>query len=205
MARGTTGVDEMLAAAGPKNQAAKQAIAGRLMDDFKAAIRTTADDPLGNKVLSAAGADRWWQANRPVAEKVMTSDQVKALDTLVADFAVGARRPMSVAGSNTAQNLASGNMLQAILRFPSVANTTGARFFGKALDWLYTIPEEQLRADLARAMLDPRVASALMVKASEGNAKILEPLLRRAMVPMTVVGAQSANRRSAESGASSSQ
>lgn len=180
--RGTAGVDEMLAATGLANQPVRQAMAGRLIDDFKAAIRTTADDPLGNKVLSAAAADKWLQANKDVVAKVMTKDQVKALQTIVDDFAVGARRPQGVAGSNTAQNLASGNMLNAILRFRTLADSTAAQNIVRPLQFLYRLPEEVLQDALLKAMMDPKVASALMVKASQGNAKLLAPMLEQSLV-----------------------
>lgn len=192
--RGTTGVDEALAATGGVSTA-KQAMAGRLMDDFKAAIRTTADDPLGNKALSAASADRWWQANKDMAAKVMTPDQVKGMEILVADFALGARRPMGIAGSNTAQNLAAGNILNSILRFPALASSGATRtILGRGLDWLYKLPEADLQARLAEAMLDPKVASMLMAKASEGNLKIFGPALERALAPTAVAADQSVVR-----------
>lgn len=193
--RGTTGVDEALAAAGG-GQSVKQAFVGRLMDDFKSAIRTTTDDPLNNKVLSAAAADRWWQANKDVAAKVMTPAQVKGMQTLVDDFAMGARRPQGVAGSNTAQNLASGNMLNAVLRFRALAGSSAMQTtMGRALSWIYSIPEQQLQEVLLNAMMDPKVASALMVKASPGNAKLLAPLLERAVAPVAIGAGQSDRSR----------
>lgn len=189
--RGTSGMDEMLNATGLSNTRVKEAMAGRLLDDFKTAIRTTADDPLNNKVLSAAAADRWWQANKDMAAKVMTPAQVKGMQTLVDDFAVGARRQQGVAGSNTAQNLASGNMLNAILRFRGLADSSVAHStFGRALSFIYRIPEEQIQERLIAAMMDPKVASALMAKASPGNARILAPMLERAVAPVTIESGQ---------------
>lgn len=180
--RGGTGMDEMLGAAGFQNQGVKQAVAGRLMDDFKASIRTTADDPLGNKVLSAAAADRWWQANKDMAAKVMTKDQVRAMEALVEDFGVGARRPTGVTNSMTAQNLASGNMLNVVMRFPILAESAVGQSLARPLQFLYKMPEDQIRTRLIEVLQDPKIASALMVKANPANARLLEPMLRQAFV-----------------------
>lgn len=178
--RGATGMDEMLAATGLANQPVKHAMLGRYIDDFKSAVRTTADDPLQGKVLSAAEADRWWQGNKAAFAKVATKDQVKAMETLIDDFAIGGRRTTGVTGPLTAQNLASGNMLNTILRFPMLADSAAAKNVARPLQFLYRIPEDELRKRLIDVLHDPKVASALMVKASEGNAKILAPMLERA-------------------------
>ena len=183
MNRGTTGIDETLGATGVTNQPVRQAAAGRMIDDFKNAIRTSTDDVLGNKTLSAAAADRWWQANKDVAGKVMTPDQVRGIQTIVDDFAMGARRPPAVAGSNTAQNFASGNILNMVLRFPALPDSSLAQAtLGRTLQLLYKIPEERLQETLLNAMMDPKTASAPMVKASEGNVRLLAPMLEQSLL-----------------------
>ena len=109
---------------------------------------------------------------RKTLEQVFNPKQLKALDGIAKDLARrhAAENLGRVAGSPTAQNLSTQNLLRRTLGpigFPSgmmeesilPAMMTGA----KPLQWLYSaMPEQKIQGLLSEAMLDPALASQLI-------------------------------------------
>lgn len=80
-------------------------------------------------------------------------------------------------GSNTFQNLSTANVLGAALGGKAATNAVGQTLL-RPLQWLYRLPEPQVRDLVVQAMLDPSVAKALMSKATPQNVEFLADALR---------------------------
>ena len=81
------------------------------------------------------------------------------------------------AGSNTFQNLSTANLLGSVLGGKMAQNSV-AQSMMRPLQWLYRIPEAQVRDLVVQAMLDPAVAAAAMSKATPQNVALLADALK---------------------------
>jgi hypothetical protein len=75
--------------------------------------------------------------------------------------APGVRAP----GSDTFRNMSMGNLIGRVFSESMATNTT-LRTMTRPLDFLYKLPDDQVRQLLVEAMLDPKLASMMMGKAS---------------------------------------
>jgi hypothetical protein len=80
-------------------------------------------------------------------------------------------------GSNTFQNLSTANVLGAALG-NHMANNAVAQTLMRPLQWLYRLPEQQVKDLLTEAMLDPSLARALMAKGTPTNVEYLGEALK---------------------------
>ena len=60
----------------------------------------------------------------------------------------------------------------------SAANNPIAQTLTRPLQWLYKIPEAEVKELLVQAMLDPKLAQALMSKGTPGNVYFVAAALR---------------------------
>jgi len=168
---------DLLDNASPAYQQARQTFAQEsqpinqmeALQDIQKRTQMAAPDAQGNPVISQA---KWKQAVTNKLDElgnVVTPDQAKVLTAIGNDLDLATvSQAGKAAGSNTVQNL-------------SVANVVGALFGGRAssnplmltlsrpLQWLYRIPENDVRELVTQAMLDPSIARALLAKASPQN------------------------------------
>lgn len=146
-----------------------KAIAGMqkaIIDDFRrAAFSTVAEDAAGNAKLLASGAERWLQANREALGGILTEAQAAGLDAISRALKDQSRNAVKVAGSDTARNLATQNIIESLL-WKGAGDSAVLAPLRKTLGLVYGGANEKTAERLAEVMLDPKVAAALMEKAS---------------------------------------
>lgn len=162
-----------------------------VLDDFKrAASSSVQTDAAGNPMLSANGAAKWLEANGDTAARALTPDQMNVLKTVVGNLKDEAQTAVRTAGSDTGRNLATRSLLDAVLG-PFSDKLAGIPALKKALGFAYGGADQRTMERLVEVMQNPRLASALMMKASPGNAKLAQPLitsiLRGAAIPAMTV------------------
>ena len=158
-----------------------------IIDDFRrASSAPVAGDAAGNPMVTAAGANNWLKSNRASVMNVLTTDQVKALDDIARNLKDAAQTPPGRTGSPTYDRLATESIIGA-LASPRYADAAPLYPIRKALNLAYGGANEKVMDALFEAIQDPKIASALMKKASPGNVKMVEPILlsisRGAAVP----------------------
>lgn len=101
-------------------------------------------------------------------------------------------------GSNTAQNISTQGIIKRTLGplgFPegvaqSIAQSAIGRSLGRVADVIYKIPDREIQAELAKAVLDPQYAAQLVSKANtpllKGKAKMAGQLLQLMAAPTTL-------------------
>lgn len=103
-------------------------------------------------------------------DDLMTPDQMKTLRGIASDLArkAGAEDVGRSIGSNTAQNLASQNILRQLFGptgMPQSWMESGIlRSMARPLDFAYKAVEPNVQGVLGNAMLDPKVAAALLLR-----------------------------------------
>lgn len=155
----------------------KRALQSAFFDDFKkSALSSVQEDAAGNRMLLASGASKWLEKNKGAAANVLTADQVKALDDVARNLRDQAQAVPGRTGSPTFDRLASESILGAIVskRFGDAPILHPVR---RALGLVYGGADEAVMNVIFDAIADPKVASALMKKATPGNVKMVEPLL----------------------------
>jgi hypothetical protein len=156
----------------------KKALQSAFFEDFKkSALSSVQEDAAGNKMLLAAGAAKWLEKNRGAAANVLTDDQLKAMGDIVRNLTDQAQAVPGRSGSPTFNRLASESIIGALSsrRFADAPILHPVR---KALGLVYGGADEAVMQIVMDAIADPKVASALMKKATPGNVKLAEPVLR---------------------------
>lgn len=143
------------------------------LDEVLKGISTGTVDKSGNAVLSAAKLNNLLRNQAQDLQKVLSPEQLDLLRRLSADLNAGQLAATSgkAVGSNTVQNLSGVNALSSL-----VGNTLGGSSAmqstaGRAINWLYKKPDEQVMNKLSQAMLDPQEAARLL-QSPEGNALV---------------------------------
>lgn len=169
---GRTQLGEMrLRAAGYPD--ALQGLRQGIVDDFRQTITSKAATDSGdNAVLLSSKAKAWIEKKMPNAEGILTADQRAGLRALADSLDVEARVAPKMAGSDTVRNMNTGTFLGRVLegRIP-------VPFVSK---WIKDAAERGMTdvySIIAEKLADPVAARALMLKASEGNAKVADRLL----------------------------
>jgi hypothetical protein len=129
---------------------------------------------------------------------VLTGDQMKTLLNIKSDLGrnVVARDLGRAVGSNTAQNLASQNLLRQVLGPTGLPQSwaEGAllkTIIGRPAQWASKLGEEKIQDVLSRAMLDPKYAAGLLAKAKPAERTKLQGLLVQSLAnPANSIGAQ---------------
>jgi len=145
--------------------------------NFRSKVLSTTPDPInvGDFMISQPSFAR---AIRATAKDTKLSEmQVRVLEKVGRDLDSGVlNRSGKVPGSDTFKNLSTANVIGGIIgkqmfgEVPPIVNKTIA-----PLNWLYNGTDDQIRELLVQSMLDPKLASRLLTKASTTT---VEPLSR---------------------------
>jgi hypothetical protein len=145
--------------------------------NFRSKVLSTTPDPInvGDFMISQPSFAR---AIRSTAKDTNLSEmQVRVLEKVGRDLDTGVlNRSGKVPGSDTFKNLSTANVIGGIIgkqmfgEVPPIVNKTIA-----PLNWLYNGTDDQIRELLVQSMLDPKLASKLLTKASTTT---VEPLSR---------------------------
>lgn len=149
--------------------------------EFKGKVLTTTPDPsrVGDYMISQPAFTRAIRA----AEKDtnLSKTQLAVLTKVAEDLDAGVlQRAGKVPGSDTFKNLSTANVIGSFIgkqmfgEVPAAINKVAA-----PLNWLYNGTDDQIRELLVDAMLDPKLASRLMSKASVVTIEPLSKELQR--------------------------
>jgi hypothetical protein len=156
-----------------------------ILDDFRGkALATVAEDGAGNARLTANGAESWLKANRGAVANVLTSDQVSGLDAISRALKDQAQTAVKVAGSDTGRNLATRSIVDALL-WKGAGEAPFLAPLRKTLGLVYGGANEKALERLTEVMLDPKLAAALMKKATPGNVQMSMPLFTQQLAEGT--------------------
>jgi hypothetical protein len=190
-------VDDAIDSAAPgyKDYLSKYATASKGIERLEAAqifrskVLSTTPDPsnIGDFLISQPAFTR---AIRAVLDdpqmKGLSKTQVGTLQRVGRDLDEGVlARAAKVPGSDTFKNLSTANVIGGII---------GKQIFGEVpaalqkvaapMNWLYNGTDDKIRELLVEAMLDPKLASRLMAKASETTMEPLSRELQRKAINM---------------------
>jgi hypothetical protein len=194
--RSVPDVEQALRAAGPNEAQVREALGNEWLRGLQASMTGTREtlDAAGNAVQGtlAGKARRYIADNVEVARRVLTPSQMADVLRLTRDLSETAATAGAAAarGSNTAQNLALGNLMARLGAEPSERLGIGAQGvmagvgglagmllggqFGAGLGAVaggaapavlrraYAAPERAMREQLARAMVEPSLAAQLL-------------------------------------------
>ena len=155
------------------------------MQGFKGKVLSTISDPIsGDYMISQPSFVR---ALRSAAKDTKMSDaQMRALQKVGRDLDAGVlNRAGRVPGSDTFKNLSTANVIGGIIgkqmfgEVPAAVNKVVA-----PLNWLYNGTDDQIREVLVDAMLDPKLASRLMTKATTTTVEPLSKELQKKAINM---------------------
>jgi hypothetical protein len=148
---------------------------------FRSKVLSTTPDPInvGDYMISQPSFQR---AIRSTAKDTKLSEmQVRVLEKVGRDLDDGVlNRSGKVPGSDTFKNLSTANVIGGIIgkqmfgEVPSAVNKAVA-----PLNWLYNGTDDQIRELLVQSMLDPKLASKLLTKASNTNVEPLSKELQK--------------------------
>lgn len=148
---------------------------------FRSKVLSTTPDPInvGDFMISQPSFAR---AIRATAKDTKLSEmQVRVLEKVGRDLDSGVlNRSGKVPGSDTFKNLSTANVIGGIIgkqmfgEVPPIVNKTIA-----PLNWLYNGTDDQIRELLVQSMLDPKLASKLLTKASNTTVEPLSKELQK--------------------------
>ena len=172
---------------------------GALQESQGKAALAAPDVRTGYDFLSQA---KWkTQVNNLLADGKLTKGQQQRVKNIADDLARGASindSAIRAIGSNTTQDMTAANVLGQMLG--STKMTPLARSVMRPLQWLYKIPEQELKDLLTGAMLDPKIGAELMKNASGAQLGKVSALLRQRFVASGLgTGAAGTNQRPSQS------
>jgi hypothetical protein len=148
---------------------------------FRGKVLSTIPDPInvGDFMISQPSFARAIRAT--AADTKMSEMQVRVLEKVGRDLDSGVlNRSGKVPGSDTFKNLSTANVIGGIIgkqmfgEVPPIVNKTIA-----PLNWLYNGTDDQIRELLVQSMLDPKLASRLLTKASTTTVEPLSKELQK--------------------------
>ena len=169
----------------------------RVLQGIESKVTTGQPNLMTGEPVLAAGALRRELKNK--AEDIgaqLSPAAQRRLDNIINEINRGqaATAPgVKAPGSNTFQNMSMGNLIGRVFS-ESLADNTTLRTMTRPLDFLYRLPDQQIQQLLVEAMLDPRLASMMMSKASIMKVEPLAKSLRMKAEQLgygSVLGAQS--------------
>jgi hypothetical protein len=182
-------VDDTIDAAAPeyKNYLKKYAAISREIDrmnelqGFKSKVTSTIPDPINDDLFMLSQAGFAKAVRNLPKDTNIPKGQVAALQKISKDLDEGVLgRATKPAGSDTFKNMSTANLIGGII---------GKQMFGEVspalskvtapLNWLFNGTDDQIRTLLVEAMLDPKLASKLMTKASVVTVEPLSKELQR--------------------------
>jgi hypothetical protein len=159
------------------NPEAVQGLQKAILDDFRRSAGVkVAEDAAGNARLTANGAETWLQANRGAIANVLNPQQVAGLEAITRSLKDQGQAAVKVAGADATRNLATKSIVEA-LPWKGAGDTAWLGSIRKTLGLVYGDANEKIADRLLEVMRDPKLAAALMKKATPGNAKMAEPVL----------------------------
>jgi hypothetical protein len=134
------------------------------LDEVLRSVSTGTVDQSGNAVLSAAKMNNYLRNNAKDLQKTLAPDQLELLRRLSADLNAGQLAATSgkAVGSNTVQNISGVNALTSLIGQRLGGSSPAQATAGRAINWLYKGPDEQIMNKLTSAMLDPQEAARLL-------------------------------------------
>jgi hypothetical protein len=157
------------------------------LDEWMRRAETTTLDAQGNFRLAPAAAQRFVRDHGGAARQIFEPGDLKRIEALAADFASGAFTASAgkAAGSNTYQNLSTGNFIARLSNGTIDPNNAVAQALGSGFGVLqklvYAQPERLMRDLLREAMLDPAVAQRVLSKASPDSIRWAAGYLEQSM------------------------
>jgi hypothetical protein len=152
--------------------------------DFRSRVISTIPDPQnpGSFILSQPSFARAIRAAKDGKNfEGLSKAQIAVLDKIAKDLDEGVlNRATKMPGSDTFKNMSTANVIGGIIGkqifgdVPSVLQKIAA-----PMNWLYNGTDDKIRELLVSAMLDPKLASRLMAKASETAMEPLSKELQR--------------------------
>jgi hypothetical protein len=182
-------VDDVIESSAPGYQKYLQTYAARSKNiekieaaqGFRSKVLSTIPDPInvGDFMISQPSFARAIRAT--AADTKMSEMQVRVLEKVGRDLDSGVlNRSGKVPGSDTFKNLSTANVIGGIIgkqmfgEVPPIVNKTIA-----PLNWLYNGTDDQIRELLVQSMLDPKLASRLLTKASTTTVEPLSKELQK--------------------------
>lgn len=154
--------------------------------DFRSKVLSTTPDPsrVGDFLISQPSFTRAIRA----AEKdtKLSKPQMAALSKVAQDLDSGVlARAVKVPGSDTFKNISTANIIGGIIGKQMFGEVPPAmQKIGAPLNWLYNGTDDAIRELLVDAMLDPKLASKLMTKASMVTVEPLSKELQRKAISL---------------------
>lgn len=149
--------------------------------EFRGKVLSTTPDPsrIGDYMISQPSFTR--AIRNAEKETNLSNTQLAVLKKVAQDLDSGVlNRAVKTPGSDTFKNLSTANIIGAFIgkqmfgEVPAAVNKVAA-----PLNWLYNGTDDQIRELLVDAMLDPKLASKLMTKASVVSVEPLSKELQR--------------------------
>lgn len=137
------------------------------LQDIMRRVQTGATDAQGNPIISAAKLNNILKNEGQELSRSLTREQLQTLRNLAADLNASqlAMNSGRSVGSNTVQNLAGDQLLNALLgRFGS--STPARTTLGNALRIPYARANDEIRGRLGNALLNPSDAATLIEQAT---------------------------------------
>jgi hypothetical protein len=168
-----------------------------MLRDIKSSVATGTEDPTtGFRGIAPVKFRKLVDDASGDLEKTLSKTQFGVLrnisDDIDRSLVIDKVKP---AGSDTFKNFSMANIIGGLMsRPPDYAKApTVANAIVKPLNWLYSGPDEQVKALLIDAMLDPKLAADLMKKATQPNVqkvskKLYEYALERGYGPAFGLG-----------------
>lgn len=140
------------------------------LSDVLRSVQTGATDTMGNLVLSPAKMNNLLKNQGADLAAKLTPAQMQVVRNIAGDLnaaALANTAGKAPIGSNTVQNLASGNFVDSLLGKRIGGSELVNSTIGRAAKWATKSADESIAERLGNALLDPAAASRLMQKAAD--------------------------------------
>jgi putative component of toxin-antitoxin plasmid stabilization module len=171
----------------------------KLLQNLRSKSLASTKNPITDSDMLGAAA--WTRTMRSMADEIETTlspQQQKVLRNISADIDAGVapQNASRTPGSDTIKNMSIANLTGRLLGEKYGSNAT-VQQVGRALGWLTTAPEDQVRRLLMDAMLDPVLARDLMSKATTTTVGNFSARLQERAKTMGIAGAASTGQAQA--------
>lgn len=168
-----------------------------MLRDIKASVATGTEDPVtGFRGIAPTKFRKIVDDSEGELQKILSKTQYNVLRSISNDIdASMIIDKVKPSGSDTFKNFSMANIIGGLMNRPAnySQSPTVANAIVKPLNWLYSGPDEQVKALVIDAMLDPKLAADLMKKATQPNVqkvskKLYEYALERGYGPVFGLG-----------------
>ena len=157
-----------------------------MLRDIKSSVMAGVEDPVtGFRNIAPVKFRKIVDDTQGELQKTLSKTQFGVLKNIASDIdrnlIIDKVKP---AGSDTFKNFTMANLIGGLMGRPAdyAQSPTVANAIVKPLNWLYSGPDEQVKALVIDAMLDPKLAADLMKKATQQNVqKVSKTLLQYAL------------------------